>query len=184
MIAQAEDGRDVIQKSLLYRPDVVLMNTQMRNVDGIAAMERISEAKLETKVIFLSDFESERKVLHALRRGARGYLLKDDEPGALIASIVAVHTGERVVSHSAVERVLTLAADEDGRAGGPDGLTAREIEVLKLLARGHLNKQIADRLRISEKTVRNCVSRLYKKIDVAGRSQAALYAVRKGLVEA
>ncbi len=183
VVAEAANGQEAIAKANELRPDVIVMDVRMPNMDGIEAMQRIAATQPGIKVLFLSSFETTGSVLHALKNGASGYVLKDSMPEAIIASILAVDSGEQVLSRAVADRVVELAV-----GGGPpkerfDGLTARELEILKQVATGLSNKQIAYRLKISGKTVRNHVSHIYEKIGVVDRSQAAVYAVRKGLIE-
>jgi len=122
-------------------------------------------------------------VIQALKAGARGYVLKDSLASAIVSSIVAVMAGERVMASAVANRVLEMLTGTTTPKEFYDGLTVREIEILKLVANCMANKQIAFRLKISEKTVRNHVSNMYEKLGIYDRSQAVLYAVRKGLVE-
>lgn len=184
IVADAADGVEAVEKAAVHHPDVVLMDAQMPNMNGIEAMQKITEKQPEVKVLFLSSFETEGDVLHALRRGAGGYVLKDAMPAAIINSIIAVDSGGRVLSQSVADRMVEIASGIRRPDDAADGMTPREIEVLKLMASGLANKQIAYRLRISEKTVRNHISHIYEKIGVADRAQAALYALRKGLIQA
>jgi len=183
VVAEAADGQEAIAKAAEYQPDVILMDVRMPNMDGIETMQRIAATHPDIKVLFLSSFETSGSVLQALKNGASGYVLKDSMPEAIITSILAVDAGEQVLSRAVASRVVELALN-----GGPpkeklDGLTNRELEILKLVATGLSNKQIAYRFKISEKTVRNHVSHIYEKVGVVDRSQAAVYAVRKGLIE-
>jgi DNA-binding NarL/FixJ family response regulator len=183
VVGEAADGEQAVFSAAQFNPDVILMDVRMPNMDGIEAMQRIAVTLPDVKVLFLSSFETAGSVLHALKNGASGYVLKDSMPEAIIASILAVDSGEQVLSRAVADRVVEMAV-----GGGPpkekvDGLTSRELEILKQVATGLSNKQIAYRLKISEKTVRNHVSHIYEKIDVVDRSQAAVYAVRKGLIE-
>ena len=184
VVADATDGDDAVEKAAEHNPDVILMDGRMPNMDGIEAMQRITSQQPNIKVLFLSSFENEGDVLQAMRRGAGGYLLKDALPEAIITSIIAVDAGGRVLSDAVARRVVEIASGVRTVDQATDGMTAREIEVLKLMSSGLANKQIAYRLRISEKTVRNHISHIYEKIGVVDRAQAALYAVRKGLIQA
>jgi len=183
VVAEAANGQEAIAKAAECQPDVILMDVRMPNMDGIETMQRIKATHPHIRVLFLSSFETSGSVLQALKNGASGYVLKDSMPEAIITSILAVDAGEQVLSRAVAARVVELALN-----GGPpkeklDGLTNRELEILKLVATGLSNKQIAYRFKISEKTVRNHVSHIYEKVGVVDRSQAAVYAVRKGLIE-
>jgi DNA-binding NarL/FixJ family response regulator len=183
VVGEAVDGADVVKRAGELNPDVVLMDIKMPNLDGIEATRRILSEHPEIKVLVLTTFDADSYVLQALRAGASGYVLKDSQPEAIVASILSVMAGERVMASAVANRVLDMVTGSTTPKEFYDGLTTREIEILKLLATGQANKQIARRLTISEKTVRNHVSHMYEKLQIYDRSQAVLYAVRKGLVE-
>lgn len=183
VIGQAFDGADAAKQAAKLKPDVVLMDLKMPNLDGIEATRQIIEADPGVKVLILTTFETDNHVIQALKVGASGYVLKDSSADAIISSIVAVMSGERVMASAVANRVLEMLTGTTTPKEFYDGLTNREIEILKLLANGMANKQIAYRLKISEKTVRNHVSNTYEKLGIYDRSQAVLYAVKKGLVE-
>jgi len=183
VVGQAMDGADAVKQALRLKPDVVLMDIKMPNVDGIEATRQILEAIPGSKILVLTTFETDSQVIHALKAGASGYVLKDSSASAIVSSIVAVMAGERVMASAVANRVLEMLTGTTTPKEFYDGLTNREIEILKLLANGMANKQIAYKLKISEKTVRNHVSNTYEKLGIYDRSQAVLYAVRKGLVE-
>jgi len=183
VVGQAVDGGDAVKQVAKLKPDVVLMDIKMPNVDGIEATRQITELNPESKVLILTTFETDSQVIQALKAGASGYVLKDSSAAAIVSSIVAVTAGERVMASAVANRVLDMLTGTATPKEFYDGLTNREIEILKLLASGMANKQIAFRLKISEKTVRNHVSNMYEKLGIYDRSQAVLYAVKKGLVE-
>lgn len=183
LVGQAADGLDAVKKAAALKPDVVLMDLRMPGLDGPEATQQIVRDHPEVKVLILSTFETDNYVIQALRAGASGYLLKDAEPAAIASSIVAVLSGERVMAGAVANRVLDMLTGASTPKEFYDGLTAREIEVLKLMANGQANKQIAYNLKISEKTVRNHISHIYEKLQIYDRAQAVLYAVRKALVE-
>jgi DNA-binding NarL/FixJ family response regulator len=183
VIAQATDGADAAKLAAKHKPDVVLMDLKMPVLDGIEATRQIIEANPEVKVLVLTTFETDSQVIQALKAGASGYVLKDSTADAIVSSIVAVMSGEKVMASAVANRVLAMLTGTTTPKEFYDGLTNREIEILKLLANGMANKQIAYHLKISEKTVRNHVSNTYEKLGIYDRSQAVLYAVRKGLVE-
>jgi DNA-binding NarL/FixJ family response regulator len=183
VIGQAVDGLDVVKRAAALKPDIVLMDLKMPSLDGVEATRRIVAEHPEIRVLVLTTFDADSYVLQALRAGASGYVLKDSQPAAIVSSILAIMAGERVMANAVTNRVLDMLTGTTTPKQFYDGLTAREVEILKLLAVGHPNKQIARRLSISEKTVRNHVSHMYEKLQIYDRSQAVLYAVRKGLVE-
>ena len=183
VVGQAVDGTDAIKQAIRLKPDVVLMDVRMPNVDGIEATRQIREKVPGTSVLVLTTFETDSQVIQALKAGASGYVLKDSSASAIVSSIVAVMSGERVMASVVANRVLEMLTGTTTPKEFYDGLTNREVEILKLLANGMANKQIAYRLKISEKTVRNHVSNTYEKLGIYDRSQAVLYAVKKGLVE-
>jgi DNA-binding NarL/FixJ family response regulator len=183
VVGQAVDGADAVKAVATAKPDVILMDLKMPNLDGAEATRQIVAEHPEVKVLILSTFDADSFVLQALRAGASGYVLKDSQPDAIVSSILAVVSGERVMANAVANRVLDMLTGTTTPKEFYNGLTAREVEILKLLATGLANKQIARRLQISEKTVRNHVSHMYEKLQIFDRSQAVLYAVRKGLVE-
>jgi DNA-binding NarL/FixJ family response regulator len=183
VVGQAVDGLDVVKKVSTLKPDVVLMDLKMPNLDGIEATRRIVAEHPHVKILILTTFETDSYVLQALRAGASGYVLKDSQVDAIVSSTLAVMSGERVMASAVANRVIDMLTGTSTQKEFYDGLTAREVEILKLIAIGQANKQIARRLDISEKTVRNHVSNMYEKLHIYDRSQAVLYAVRKGLVE-
>jgi len=183
LVGQAADGLDAVKKTAALKPDVVLMDLRMPGLDGAEATQQIVRDHPEVKVLILSTFEADTYVLQALKAGASGYILKDAEPSAVASSIMAVLSGERVMAGAVANRVLDMLTGASTPKEFYDGLTAREVEILKLIARGQANKQIAFNLKISEKTVRNHISHIYEKLQIYDRSQAVLYAVKKALVE-
>jgi DNA-binding NarL/FixJ family response regulator len=183
VVGQAEDGLAALEVVAKLRPDVVLMDLKMPNLDGIEATRRMLASNPETKVLILTSFDADTSIIQALKAGAAGYVLKDSQAEGIVSSILAVMSGERVMASAVAQRVLDMLTGTTTPKEFYDGLTAREVEILKLLASGMANKQIAYKLGISEKTVRNHVSNMYEKLQIFDRAQAVLYAVRKGLIE-
>jgi two-component system, NarL family, response regulator LiaR len=183
IVAEAVDGLEAVKVALALKPDVVLMDIKMPNLDGIEATRRILAENPRIKVLMLTTFEADNHVIQALKAGASGYVLKDSQASAIVSSVLAVVAGERVMASVVANRVLEMLTGATTPKEFYDGLTAREVEILKMLATGMANKQIAFKLKISDKTVRNHVSNMYEKLNILDRSQAVLYAVRKGLVE-
>ncbi len=180
---QAADGNEAVAKSTALKPDVILMDLKMPGMDGVEATAKIVAAQPNTKVLILTTFDTDSFVLQALKAGASGYVLKDAEPAAIASSILTVMSGERVMAGRVATRVLDMLTGASTPKEFYDGLTGREIEILKLIATGKPNKQIAYSLKISEKTVRNHISHIYEKLEIYDRAQVVLYAVRKALVE-
>jgi two-component system, NarL family, response regulator LiaR len=184
VVGEASDGGEAVEVAEREAPDVVLMDLVMPGMDGIAAIRALRERVPGARAIALTSFGDDERVFPAVRAGAAGYLLKDVEPGELVRAIRVVHAGQSVVHPAVASRLLEeLAADgaATGRAPG-EVLTAREREVLRLIARGRSNKVIALELGVAEKTVKTHVSHILGKLDLTDRTQAALYAVRPGLV--
>jgi DNA-binding NarL/FixJ family response regulator len=183
IVGLAGDGAEAVKLAGSLKPDVVLMDLKMPNLDGIEATREIVSMHPGVKVLLLTTFEADNHVIQALKAGASGYILKDSRPDSIVSSLLAVMAGERVMASAVANRVLEMLTGMTTPKDFYDGLTGREVEILKLLASGMANKQIAYKLKISEKTVRNHVSNMYEKLNIYDRSQAVLYAVRKGLVE-
>jgi NarL family two-component system response regulator LiaR len=184
VVADAADGEEAVRAAREHAPDIVLMDLVMPNMDGVEATRRIAAERPATRVIALTSFLEDDKVLPAVRAGAAGYLLKDVGPPELVRAIRTVHGGEALLHPAVAARVLEEVAAPAPAPAPPraePGLTPREREVLALVARGLANKRIAQELGIAEKTVKIHVSRILHKLGVADRTQAALYAVREGL---
>jgi len=183
VVGQAADGVEAVKLASSLQPDVILMDVRMPNLDGIQATRQIVAAQPDVKVLVLTSLESDNQIIHALQAGARGYVLKDSTVESIVSSLVAVTSGDRVMASAVANRVLEMLTGVSTPKDFYDGLTGREVEILKLVAGGMANKQIAFTLSISDKTVRNHMSNMYEKLDIRDRSTAVLYAVRKGLIE-
>jgi NarL family two-component system response regulator LiaR len=183
VVGEAADGQSAIEQVERLRPDVVLMDLVMPGVDGLDATRRITASWPETRILVLTSFAGVDKIMPAIKAGALGYLLKDSDPEVLVESIRQVYCGNSSL-HPSVARALleevAHASDLDQPQDEASALTEREAEVLRLVARGWCNQEIADNLMISEATVRAHVSHILAKLDLASRTQAALYALRKG----
>jgi NarL family two-component system response regulator LiaR len=177
---EAGDGLEAVELAFRLRPDVVLMDLVMPELDGLEATRRIRAASPATKVIALTSFDDDERLFPAIRAGAAGYLLKDVRPAELAEAVRKASRGEALLAPSVAARLM----QEVSGARPPSArLTDRELEVLRLIARGLSNKLIARELVVSEKTVKTHVSSILAKLHVADRTQAALYAVREGLAE-
>jgi two-component system, NarL family, response regulator LiaR len=181
VVAEAADGREAVETAVRLRPDVVLMDLVMPRLDGVTAMRELRESLPEARVIVLTSFLDDDKLLPALRSGAAGYLLKNAKPEELVRAVRAAYAGEALLDPVVGARlVATLAAD--GGEEPLDRLTPREREVLVLIGRGFPNKRIALELGLAEKTVKTHVGHVLAKLGVTDRTQAAVLAVRAGLV--
>jgi NarL family two-component system response regulator LiaR len=181
VVGEAEDGERALEAVAALAPDVVLMDLVMPRLDGIAAIERLRALGSTARIIVLTSFLDEDKVLPAVRAGAAGYLLKDAEPAELVRAIRTVDGGEALLHPAVAARVLRELADDGERVRRHELLTPREREVLALLARGRANKAIAFELGVAEKTVKTHVGNILGKLGLSDRTQAALYAVREGM---
>jgi two-component system, NarL family, response regulator LiaR len=180
VVGEASDGAEAAELAGRLAPDVVLMDLVMPGLDGVEATRRIREVSPSTKVVVLTSFGDDERVIPSVRAGAAGYLLKDVHPQELAEAVRRVHAGEAPLAPAAVARLVREVAGEPSAAVA---LTRRELEVLRLIARGLPNKVIAQQLGIAEKTVKSHVSNILAKLGVTDRTQAALYAVREGLAE-
>ena len=184
VVGEAADGNEAVAKALKLKPDVILMDLKMPGgLDGIEATRQLGKELPDTRVLILTTFDADVHVLEALRVGASGYVLKDSTPDAIVSSIHSVMAGERVMAGAVANRVLNMLTGASTPKEYYDGLTPRELEILRLLAAGAANKEVAHKLQISEKTVRNHISKMYEKLHIYDRAHAVLYAVRKGLIE-
>jgi NarL family two-component system response regulator LiaR len=182
VVGEASDGREAIAMAGELEPDVVMMDLAMPGVDGIEATRRITQAQSSVRVIALTSFATDDKVFPAIQAGAAGYLLKETPASELADAIRKVHRGEPILHPDVAARLMRQVAAATPRAHRAD-LTARELEVLRLIAAGRSNKEIARDLSVAEKTVKTHVSNVLSKLDVADRTQAAVYAVQNGLAE-
>ncbi|MGH3031673.1 MAG: response regulator [Gaiellaceae bacterium] len=179
---EAVDGEEAVEAAVHLRPDVILMDLVMPRLDGVAAMRSLRESVPDARVIVLTSFLDDDKLLPALRAGAAGYLLKNTEPQEVARAVRAAHAGEALLDPVVAARLVeTLAAA--GAEEPLDRLTPREREVLVHIGRGFPNKRIARELDLSEKTVKTHVGHVLAKLGVSDRTQAAVVAVRAGLVD-
>ena len=186
VVGEASDGVEAVEAVRLYTPDVVLMDVRMPNLDGIGATRRILELGGDTKVLMLTTFDLDEYVYEALRAGASGFLLKDVPPEQLVGAIHVVAQGEALLAPSVTRRVIEEFTKRPlQREGMPDevaDLTAREVEVLQLIAKGLSNAEIAKELYVSETTVKTHVARVLMKCNIRDRVQAVVLAYESGLI--
>jgi NarL family two-component system response regulator LiaR len=182
VVGEAENGEEAVSQAERLRPDVILMDLVMPEVDGIEAIRRIMADQPEARIVVMTSFAGDDKVFPAIKAGALGYLLKDSGPEELVQAIRQVYRGESSLHPMVARKLLQELAHPPERPPTPDPLTEREVEVLQLVAQGRDNREIAKELMISEATARTHVSNILRKLHLASRTQAALYALREGLV--
>jgi DNA-binding NarL/FixJ family response regulator len=180
VVGEAGDGTQAAQLAQELDPDVVLLDLVMPGTDGVTAIEMMADAKVRSRVLIVTSFGEHRTVVPAIRAGARGYVSKGVEPSALAAAIRAVAAGHVLLGQEVAGALLGPDMQHGPGNGADPQLTAREREVLDLIARGRSNREIARALTVSEKTVKTHVSSVLMKLGVADRTQAALWAVRHG----
>ncbi len=188
VVAEAEDGEDAVAKAIEYVPDVVLMDVRMPTVDGIEATRRIAEEVPNAKILMLTVSDEEEDLYEAVKAGATGYLLKEVSIEEVAPAARAVVSGQSLISPSMASKLLTefssLAKRAEERSSVPTPrLTERELEVLRLVAQGKSNREIAGDLYISENTVKNHVRNILEKLHLHTRMEAVMYAVREKLLD-
>ena len=175
LVAEASNGRDAIQQFRAHRPDITLMDMQMPEMNGLDALTTIRGEFPEARIIILTTYTGDVQVLRAMKVGARAYLLKNLLDKELLETIRAVHAGKRTLSAEASFELAEHATDE--------ALTPGEVDVLRLIASGNANKEIAVRLSITEETVKGRVKNILSKLDANDRTHAAMIGVRRGIIE-
>jgi NarL family two-component system response regulator LiaR len=181
VVGEAADGVEVVLKARSLRPDIILLDLVMPRQGGIEAIAEIKAEDPEARILVLTSFADDDKVFPAIKAGALGYLLKDSSPQQLLQAIRDVHRGESALDPAIARKLIRELNQPPDLPRTEDPLTAREAEVLRLVAQGLSNQEIAERMVVSERTVRTHVSNILDKLHLANRTQAALYAVREGL---
>ncbi len=182
VVGEAQDGQDVIDQAQRVRPDVILMDLVMPGMDGLEATRRLTCCQPDARILVLTSFAGDDKIFPAIRAGALGYLLKDSGPDELVQAIQQVYRGESSLHPSVARRLLQQLSQPPAEPSDTDELTERELQVLQLVAQGQSNREISSLLTISEATVRTHMSNILSKLNLCSRTQAALYALREGLV--
>lgn len=181
LIDEAKDGGEAALKARQHQPDVILLDMVMPRQDGLETIKQIKAERPDARILVLTSFAEDEKVFPAIKAGALGYILKDSSPDQLLQAIRDVYRGESSL-HPTIARKLIMELNQPpSQPLTEEPLTEREVEVLKQVAQGHSNQQIADNLVLSERTVRAHVSHILDKLHLANRTQAALYALRKGI---
>ena len=180
VIGDVSNGLEAVAQARALRPDVILMDLSMPHMDGINATREIKSEHPGARILVLTSFIEDDKVFAAIKAGALGYLLKESSPDDLLRGIRAVHRGESWL-HPAIAAKLIRDLQAPQNVPLKEPLTERELEIIKLVAQGLANKEIANQLEIAERTVRTHVSNILEKLHLANRTQATLYAIKKGL---
>ncbi|MBP7175616.1 MAG: response regulator transcription factor [Thermoclostridium sp.] len=187
VVAEASNGEEAVNYFFLEQPDVVLMDINMPKLNGLQALEAIKEKNPDAKIIILTLHQDREYLFKALQLGANGYVLKDADGSVLVEAIRKVHLGEAYIQPTMARELIVefkrYTSGEANTSRKNSLLSDRELEVLDLIAKGHLNKEIAKKLFISEKTVKNHISNIFKKLNVSDRTQAAVYALKNNLVK-
>lgn len=183
VVAQAGDGKEAIEKIVQYKPDVVLLDINMPIMNGLDVIKKLKEDKIEANVLMLTLHNEVEYLFKAVEIGVKGYVLKDSEADVLIKAIREVYKGDSYIQPNMAAKLFKKMNDQAEKVSTCDKLTKRELEVLKLITEGMLNKEIAHILCISEKTVKNHISNIFKKIEVSDRTQAAVFAIKNNVVD-
>jgi len=183
VVGEAKNGLEAVEKASELKPDIILMDLRMPELDGVEAMRRIRAENAEVKFIVLTTYDSDEYIFDAIEAGAKGYLLKDASREDLFQAVRAVHRGESLIQPGVAARVLDRFAQLSRQASETEILSEREVEVLQLIARGAANKMIAAELSISESTVKIRVANIFHKLDVSGRTDAVTQALQRGIIK-
>jgi DNA-binding NarL/FixJ family response regulator len=181
VVGEARDGAEALAQAQTLHPDVILMDLMMPKMNGVQATRAITAGQPQTRILVLTSFAADEQVFPAIQAGALGYLLKDSSPQELLQAIRQVFRGEPSLDPVVARKLLAELSAPPSRPLTPDPLTARELEILRLVAQGKSNREIAGQLVIAEETVHTHVSNILTKLHLASRTQAALYALKEGI---
>ncbi|HEY7356314.1 MAG TPA: response regulator transcription factor [Ktedonobacterales bacterium] len=183
VVGEAATGPQTVEQVTALRPDVVLLDLEMPEIDGVEALRQMRQLRPDTRVIVFTAFDTDERILGAVRAGARGYLLKGAPREEIFRAIRVVHAGESLLQPIVASKLLRQVSQEQSALPGPETLTPRELEVLRLLARGLENKEIAAELVIAERTVKFHVSSIQGKLGAGNRTEAVVIAAKQGLIK-
>ena len=182
VVGEAENGVQAVSKARELRPDIVLMDLRMPELDGVEAMRQIGDHDPNIKFIVLTTYDNDEYIFRGIEAGARAYLLKDAPRQELFKAIRGVYKGESLIQPAVAGKVLDRFAQLSRQTQVPEALSERELEVIKLMARGSANKEIAAELFISESTVKSHIASIFQKLEVNDRTGAVTQAIRKGII--
>lgn len=184
VIAQASNGLEAVRLAQQHQPDVIILDVNMPQMDGVEATRQITASAPDIGILILTMYRQDDYIFEAIKAGASGYLLKEIELDELLAGIRAVARGEGIIDPAVTDRLLaTFRKKPASKSGAASELAERELDILRLLAKGLTNQEIADRLNLAEKTVRNRLTQIFRKLHLENRSQAIVYALQEGLVD-
>ncbi len=182
VIGEASDGNEALKKCQELKPDIVLMDLRMPVMDGVEAIRQITAIEPDIKFIILTTYSDDENIFRGIEVGAKAYLLKDAPREELFKAIRAVYGGESLIQPVIASKVLTRFVELSKQAQSPESLTDREVEVLKLIAKGSANKEIAMQLNISNSTVKTHIASIFQKLGTNDRTEAVTQAIRKGII--
>jgi NarL family two-component system response regulator LiaR len=183
VVGEAADGIEALEKARDLDPDVILLDIVMPRLDGIGAIEQLKKQGSQARILVITSFTEDEQIFPAIKAGALGYLLKDSKPQELIQAIRDVYRGEPSLHPTVALKLMNELNREPELPPTEEPLTERELEVLKLIAQGHSNREIGEHLHLSERTVGKYASNILDKLHLANRTQAALYALRTGIAD-
>jgi NarL family two-component system response regulator LiaR len=183
VVGEAADGIEALEKARDLDPDVILLDIVMPRLDGIGAIEQLKKQGSQARILVITSFTEDEQIFPAIKAGALGYLLKDSKPQELIQAIRDVYRGEPSLHPTVALKLMNELNRETELPPTEEPLTERELEVLKLIAQGHSNREIGEHLHLSERTVGKYASNILDKLHLANRTQAALYALRTGIAD-
>jgi DNA-binding NarL/FixJ family response regulator len=182
VVGTAYDGLDAVRQAEALEPDVTLMDLDMPNMNGAVAIRQIRERRPEARIVVLTAYDTDERILDAIEAGAQGYILKGTPRDELFRAVRVVHQGGSLLEPTVAAKLLGRVGQLLRRDDGPDALTDREMEVLQLMVKGFRNKEIAERLYITERTVKFHAGIIFQKLNVSSRSEAIAVAIQRGLV--